>query len=316
MTVELDRSTGEQVGQLSLDGDERRELDMLASLLSDMSPARIDEPQWADAALETSAQLPRRVREAMRRLRRDSGDEGVFLVRGLPVSDDEIGPTPNVRGSVQRTPTKSSSATAMIALQLGELFAFNEEKSGALVQDVVPVPGMEEFQGNAGSVQLTMHNENAFHPNRPDFVGLMCLRNDHDNIAGLQIASSRLALRLLPEPVRDILRQPRYVTAAPGSFDLDDRMFEPEGVLQGSPEDPDVRIDFTSTQPLDDEARAAMATFGEALAVVRRTFILQPGDFAIVDNRRSLHGRTAFRARYDGRDRWLQRVFVTLDFRR
>jgi L-asparagine oxygenase len=119
-----------------------------------------------------------------------------------------------------------------------------------------------------------------------------------------------------PGGVVAALCQPRFVTAAPGSFDVGDRVFAPEGVLQGDPEDPDVRVDFTSTRPLDDEAREAMAVFGRALEEVRRTHILQPGDFAIVDNRRSLHGRTAFRARYDGRDRWLQRVFVTLDFRR
>ncbi|WP_374776248.1 TauD/TfdA family dioxygenase [Streptomyces sp. NBC_01310] len=44
--------------------------------------------------------------------------------------------------------------------------------------------------------------------------------------------------------------------------------------------------------------------------------ILQPGELAFVDNRVAVHGRTSFRPRYDGRDRWLHRTFVHLDNRR
>ena len=32
-----------------------------------------------------------------------------------------------------------------------------------------------------------------------------------------------------------------------------------------------------------------------------------------VDNRRAVHGRSEFRARFDGTDRWLQRTFVVDD---
>jgi L-asparagine oxygenase len=53
-----------------------------------------------------------------------------------------------------------------------------------------------------------------------------------------------------------------------------------------------------------------------AFEAVRRTIVLAPGDLAFVDNRLAVHGRTAFRARYDGRDRWLQRMFVQRDLRR
>ncbi|MEU7864952.1 TauD/TfdA family dioxygenase, partial [Nonomuraea sp. NPDC049141] len=64
------------------------------------------------------------------------------------------------------------------------------------------------------------------------------------------------------------------------------------------------------------EATQALSMLGDALRTVRRTFILEPGDLAFVDNRLALHGRTEFTPRYDGRDRWLQRIFVHRDFRR
>ena len=41
-----------------------------------------------------------------------------------------------------------------------------------------------------------------------------------------------------------------------------------------------------------------------------------PGDLAILDNRVTVHGRTPFRPRYDGADRWVQRTFVIADLRR
>jgi hypothetical protein len=44
-----------------------------------------------------------------------------------------------------------------------------------------------------------------------------------------------------------------------------------------------------------------------------QTLYLGPGDLAVVDNRVTLHGRTAFRSRYDGLDRWLQRDFSVRD---
>lgn len=44
--------------------------------------------------------------------------------------------------------------------------------------------------------------------------------------------------------------------------------------------------------------------------------VLRPGELAFVDNRVAVHGRTSFRPRHDGRDRWLHRTFVHLDNRR
>ena len=38
--------------------------------------------------------------------------------------------------------------------------------------------------------------------------------------------------------------------------------------------------------------------------------MLDAGDLLVIDNRRAVHGRSKFRARFDGTDRWLQRTFV------
>ncbi|MER6234200.1 TauD/TfdA family dioxygenase [Streptomyces sp. NPDC001616] len=63
-------------------------------------------------------------------------------------------------------------------------------------------------------------------------------------------------------------------------------------------------------------AATALAEFGRACEASARTLRLTPGDLVIIDNRVTVHGRTAFHPRYDGADRWLQRTYVTTDLRR
>ncbi|WP_100865315.1 TauD/TfdA family dioxygenase [Streptomyces sp. 3211.6] len=315
MSVDVSEMVGNDA-VVTLGEPERAELEALARDLLRSAPSRIDTTEWVERARDLSTLLPARLRRTLRRFTRDAGPDAMLLLRNLPGHPDGLPDTPLAAGSVQRTATVPAAALALVSLGLGELVSFREEKQGALVHDVVPVPGMEEYQGNAGSVALNMHTENAFHPFRPDFVGLMCLRNDHADIAGLRVASVRRALPLLDDADRALLHQPRYVTAAPASFGEGQGLPEAVGVLSGSPDDPDITVDFTSTTPLDDEAAAALARLRTAIDRVTTTLILAPGDLAFVDNRLALHGRNSFQPRYDGRDRWLQRAFVHRDLRR
>src|SRR4051812_30126109 len=182
-------SAFDQVVSVALDDHERRAVQWLTARLAAGPSTMVDHPESVDRARELSCALPLALRESLRRFRRDPGPEGVLIVRGLPIAGHSLPSTPTRSGSVQRTVAEASSALVLTSLQLGEVVAFRGEKDGALVQNVVPVPGREDFQGNAGSVRLHMHVENAFHPNQPDYVVLLCLRNDHDDLAGLQTAS-------------------------------------------------------------------------------------------------------------------------------
>ncbi|MEU5693061.1 TauD/TfdA family dioxygenase [Actinosynnema sp. NPDC020468] len=296
--------------------DDRHVVRALAEALSGDPGALIDTPEWVAAARDLSCTLPLHLREAIRRFQRDPGEEGVLVVSGLPVDADRLPPTPSESGSVERHPTTSTASIALTALQLGDITAFRQEKGGALVQNIVPVPGREDFQGNEGSAPLKMHIENGFHPHRPDYVSLLCLRNDHEDVAALRTASIRRALPLVSDRSREVLAQQRFITHPPRSFGDSAGPAEPASVLSGHPDDPDVQVDFACTEPLDEEAKQALAELDHAFDRSARTFTLRTGDLAIVDNRITLHGRTAFRARYDGRDRWLHRVSVHVDSRR
>ncbi len=302
-------------GTVRYDAPTLARLGQVASHLLDQAGDRVDDPAWVDHARHAWEDSPTEVRRAVREFRRHSGPDGSLVLRHLPINARDLPPTPAVKGSVQHTPSLPAAMLLLFAAGLGDPGAFAAEKSGALVQDVVPVPGQEEVQGNVGSVELTFHTENAFHPHRPDHVMLLCLRADHEGVAELRTSCARRVLPLLTPATRAALGRPEYVTEAPPSFG-------PAGegtahaVLTGDPEDPDWCFDEAATRGATPEARAALAELGE---VAHRTYTavrLRPGDLAVVDNRVTLHGRSAFTPRYDGRDRWLQRTFAFSDLRR
>ena len=64
-------------------------------------------------------------------------------------------------------PGVPATVAVLLAGALGTIVAFRDEKRGALVQNVVPVPALAASQSNGGSVPLEFHTENAFHPHRP-----------------------------------------------------------------------------------------------------------------------------------------------------
>ncbi|WP_054055263.1 TauD/TfdA family dioxygenase [Alloactinosynnema sp. L-07] len=300
----------------TLDAADAAEVNRIALDLCSWGDEQVDDPAWVTAVREASAGLPVALRQALRRFKRHSGPTGTLLVRGLPVDGDVLPPTPAVDGSVQRLVTVPAAVLMMTACELGEPAAFRAEKSGALVQDVVPVPGKETFQGNAGSVLLSFHNENAFHRHRPDFVMLLCLRPDHDRVAGLRTVCVREALPRLSAAARQTLFSAEFVTDPPPSFGAGGGGTAPHAVFHGSPEDPDMRVDLAATTPLTPRAGAALAELAQVFDGAATAVRLDAGDLAIVDNRVAAHGRTAFRPRYDGADRWLQRTFVATDLRR
>ncbi|WP_207401181.1 TauD/TfdA family dioxygenase [Actinomadura roseirufa] len=309
--------TAPDVLRLGLTGPERADLDQLAGRLAKTPPGLVDDPDWVAEARALSCHLPPRLLEMIRRYRHDPGPEGVLVIGNLPVDAAALPPTPTVAGSVERAATVPACVAVLVTLQLGEIVAYREEKSGALVQNVVPVHGRESSQSNAGSVPLEMHVENAFHPHRPDYVGLLSLRSEREGTGGTLTSSIRTVLPMLREEDREVLRRPRFVTEPPPSFQSSGAAEPPRHpLLEGDPADPNVRVDFFATTPVDVEAAQAMSHLRTAFLRASRPLLLASGEMAIVDNRVVVHGRTAFTPRYDGEDRWLHRTFVSLDNRR
>lgn len=66
-------------------------------------------------------------------------------------------------------------------------------------------------------------------------------------------------------------------------------------------------------EPIDRDATYALRKMQSSVKQVFNYVKLKPGDLMIVDNRRAIHARSGYTPRYDGTDRWLQRMYVRRD---
>ncbi|HEY7420118.1 MAG TPA: TauD/TfdA family dioxygenase [Ktedonobacteraceae bacterium] len=263
-----------------------------------------------------SKYIPDHLAKLLIQFRKHSNDEGMLLIRNLPI-DHYLPPTPDGGGvSLEKTSYISEYTLLAIMLHLGEPIAYEDEKNGMLIQNICPVRGKEEAQENTGSTYLEFHTEDAFHPYRPDFIGLLCLKPDHERIAATAAASIRRALSMLPGKTQELLRQPLYRIRLSSSFTSDTVFSQQLPVLWGDVLEPNISVDFYGMEALTFPAQLALKTLEEALLKVTISHRLVTGDLMIVDNRVAAHARTAFPPRYDGQDRWIQRLFVVHDFRR
>jgi Fe(II)/alpha-ketoglutarate-dependent arginine beta-hydroxylase len=282
---------------------------------------RPDGEDFLRSALFKSLSLPRELSERIRDLRYDDAPPAA-LVRGFPVDDSAIGPTPShwKHREADRTAAHDFWLGSLASL-LGDPFCWSTLQDGRLFNDILPIGGSEQHQTGHGSESLLeFHTEDAFHEYRCDYLLLLSLRNHHR--VPTTLAASR-ALELSRSD-REVLFQRRFVIrpdaehrrhmtpAEVAAYEL------PVAVLFGDRDDPGIRVDPPYMEPLpgDGEAAAALARLCAQLESGLRDVVLDPGDVLIIDNQRCVHGRRPFRARLDGTDRWLRKVTVTRDLRK
>lgn len=262
-------------------------------------------------------ELDRPIRRAVMNFKREGNQYGALLVRGLP-QDPTLPDTPR---DAKRSPNKktfvSEFVLAMFSRGLGDPFAYKQEKDGELWHNICPVPSKEEeLSSSSSTILLDFHTETAFHPYMPDFVLLHCLRADHENVARTEVASTRGIVSQLPLRSRALLFQPLFQTGIDASFGSVSGL-KGNGptiaVLYGDSYDPFMKYDLDLMVGLSDEAADALEQMRAAANASKNYTRLEPGDLLIVDNRRSVHSRSAFQPRWDGRDRWLQRAYVARD---
>jgi Fe(II)/alpha-ketoglutarate-dependent arginine beta-hydroxylase len=276
------------------------------------------EPSDVEAFILTSLAvmraLPLTVLQGLLELRSRRDHRGVVLIHGF-VLDAGIPTPPDWTGVSAKARSDSEGILIGTMLLLGEPFAFGTQQGGRLVQNILPVKGMESSQTNAGSmVFLEWHVEDAFTPWRGDFVGLLCLRSSSDAYT----AYASVEDLELPVSVREILFERRFVVVPDEAHvGLEAAEGKKVSVLYGGESRPYIRYDplFMNPDADDSEAADALRVLGDEVARRAQLVKLEQGDLLIIDNHRVVHGRTPFTPRFDGTDRWLQRLSVQSDFR-
>lgn len=295
-----------------------------------------------DEANVIAHDLPRRIRKALREFRLFEPESALLLVSGWTVDEQKVGPTPahwKEHGPENDTRTEDLLLVLMGSL-LGEPIAWSTQQDGRVVHDLLPIRGHEHEQVGTGSEELiTWHVEDAFHPFRGDYLGMMCLRNDDRvpttfaPISKVQITPDQLEVLASPHftirPDNSHLprnkgngngRSPREQALVEQAYRKIEQMnTSPERipVLFGDPRTPYVRMDpYFMDPPEDPVARATFEELQRKVDDALEDRVLEPGDIVFIDNFQAVHGRKPFKARYDGRDRWLKRINVVRDLRK
>ncbi|PHQ65332.1 MAG: hypothetical protein COB99_04585 [Sulfurimonas sp.] len=209
----------------------------------------------------------------------------------------------------------SESCLAIISAQLGDVFAYIQVDDGELFHNITPKPGMENEQSYAGSlVELEFHTEQHFHPHSPDYLLLYCLRSVPD--ANTFFVDVEEVLKELDKKYIERLFKPIYKTGIDHVFGnmTTERGNGPiKPVLYGDHNRPYFRYDQDLMVGVTEEAKEALDELEIVLNRVKQSICLEPGELLVLDNRRVVHGRSLFKPKFDGKDRWLQRAKVKCD---
>lgn len=229
------------------------------------------------------------------------GDAGALLVSGLPVPR-HLPPTPGRPYTDIRRPVGTEPLIRWVAETLGVLCSFTDWHGGDQVQNLYPLRNLAEGQSAGNSVLLEMHTETAFRPDTPDALVLLCLREDPEALTFVCDLDDVCA-RLSPEDVA-ALRDHAFW------FRRDDGSGTPPLPVLG-------RWKGRRRFHYADALCAGDGRHGEALEALRTAIhdtmyrvSLRSGDLLILDNTHMVHGRSPYRPRFDGTDRWLQRCLV------
>lgn len=279
---------------------------------------RVDELQPLDSETMLAAvaaavrALPPSIFDALLRLTESPSDSGALLLRGLPVGD--LPPTPPTPSSSTSKTRHTETLLLTCARVLGHPVGYAPEHGGDLVQNIVPVAATLDRQVSTSSrVQLEFHTEAAFHPHRPRYLLLFCLRGDPS--AATTLCSVRDAVKHLSPSTIECLRAPRFATGVDESYvgTRSERLGPSIPVISGAPGEEYICFDGDLMRGLDAAAQAALDDLRAAILVTQSATVLEAGDLLVVDNLVAVHGRSPFTPRFDGTDRWLQRSFVVAD---
>ncbi len=323
--------------KLRLTRDEANAMQALAGSIARIHRSTED-PEFLDSATVYAHELPRRLRRTLNEFRLHEPTSALLVVSGYPIDDDRIGDTP-AHWKSRGEGTSTREEEILLVLQgalLGDLIGWSTQQDGHTVHDILPIRGMEHEQLGSGSEELLWwHTEDAFHPYRGDYLGMLCLRNPDGiattfgPLAGLDLEPEQLELLLAPQfTIRpDNSHQKKNISDAgridddlAGSYRrIEEMSAAPDrvAVLHGDPRAPYIRIDPYFMDPVDDPAaQAALDTLIARIEARMEDLVLAAGDFCFIDNFQGVHGRKPFKARYDGKDRWLKRINITRDLRK
>ena len=222
----------------------------------------------------------------------------------------QIPPTPT-EGRVNPSETEEASQALIAhANKFGFPVAYKQEQLGQLIHNLIPSKKFENDQISGSSkVELEFHTESAFHPYKPNHVHLLCLRGDKQ--AATTYADLEDILQELSPKTIEALQYPWYETGIDQSFRTNGQQNKNQIITPlRKKTEWELCYDGELTHGQNPEAQEALNELRQTIRKVVKQIVLQAGQILTIDNKTTVHGRTPFQPRYDGTDRWLQRVLT------
>ena len=269
-------------------------------------------------AKEQSEKLPFRIKTILKNFATKGSESGFLLIQGISINHDKIPKTPEGNNYKVGEKTLLAKIQAILVSAIGEMIAYEAECYGNLFQDIVPLKTMEKAQTSLGSnAELEIHTEQAFSKLKPDILSLACLRGDTN--AYTHIFPVHTILNNLTTEEKALLREPLWYTGVDLSFKLNNNDFldgdlrGPLPIISGPPTDPTLIFDQDLMKGTTKESTNVIKKIIDIYYQYKIRHNLKRGEILLIDNNRALHGRSAFKPKYDGEDRFLIRCFATFD---
>lgn len=237
---------------------------------------------------------------------------GIILYENLDIGEiPPTPPTPHLSYEISLSLNKSSNLFLEYAKKFGYPIGYIQEQKGAVLQNIVPVHKTEYQQISTSSkVELALHTETAFHPYKPDYVMLLCLRGD--STAVTTYANLTDIIKHISPVGQKMLQEKNFTTGVDLSFRSNGEedsqipisiIKKVDGVLTFT-------YDVTVIKGSTPQAQELLEEVQSIIEKCTQEIILKTGDLLVIDNKKTIHGRKPFQARYDGTDRWVQRILV------
>ena len=234
----------------------------------------------------------------------------IELKSGINLGD--IQPTPgNPMFDAEKETPEAFRILVEHGKKLGFPISYIQESAGYLVQNLLPVKKNEGDQISTSSkVELELHTETAFHPYKPDYLLLLCLRGNPEAFTTYALLDD--FIDDLSDDHNYILQKNLYSTELDQSFI---RPWQPNvqidlSVLRETDNGWELTFDWHLMKGKTQEAQEALDNVRALIAMNTKKISLKQGDLLIINNNKAVHGRTPFKPKYDGTDRWLQRLMV------
>jgi alpha-ketoglutarate-dependent taurine dioxygenase len=244
---------------------------------------------------------------------------GITIYRNQRIG--EIPPTPATSIIDDSVTPDSVKVLREYGSILGYPVSYVQEQNGRLIKNLVPVHKTEYQQISTSSkVELEMHTESSFHPFRPSYVLLLCLRGD-EAVATTYADDFDIVPKLSNEAI-SILQKKWFTTQIDQSFRSDGQpdVHIHTPILEKTNTDWMVwKITYDSwfmkavgdgSDESRSQAERALQEMRDAVNSSTKEVVLKTGDLLVINNDCTVHGRKPFQPRYDGTDRWVQRMLA------